>query len=213
MTTLEDGVVEIWQADLDRAERRLEDSLTPAEREREARFKVDSARERWARGRGILRELLGRYLARDPASIELSLGPKGKPEVAGERRLGFNLSHSEGTALFAFALDTAVGIDVELRGREVRDPLGAAARSLGEAELKRLQGLEPERRAAAFLRSWVRHEAALKCRGAGLGSPGQPDGLHVLDLEVEGDAIAALAVELPPRAVRLRDFEPRDADG
>jgi 4'-phosphopantetheinyl transferase len=206
MTTLEDGVVEIWRADLDRAERRLEDSLMPAERERAARFKADSAGKRWARGRGILRELLGRYLGRDPATIELSLGPNGKPEVAGEDRLGFNLSHSEGTALFAFALDTAVGIDVELRGRRLRDPLGAAARTLGEAELKRLQDLAPERRAAAFLRSWVRHEAALKCRGAGIGSSAPPDGLCVLDLDVEADAIAALAVELTPRAVRMRDF-------
>jgi 4'-phosphopantetheinyl transferase len=206
MTRLEEGVVEIWRADLDRAEPRLEDSLTPAERERAARFKADSAGKRWARGRGILRELLGRYLGRDPAEIELSFGPNGKPEVDGEERLGFNLSHSEGTALFAFALDTAVGIDVELRGRRVRDPLGAAARALGEAELKRLQDLAPEPRAAAFLRSWVRHEAALKCRGAGLGSPERPEGLRVLDIDVEADAIAALAVELTPRAVRLRDF-------
>jgi len=83
---------------------------------------------------------------------------------------------------------------------------------LDEAEVERLRDLPAERRDAEFLRSWVRHEAALKCRGAGLGSPSEPSGLYVSDLDVGADAVAAIALERPPDEVRVHRLE-QVADG
>jgi 4'-phosphopantetheinyl transferase len=205
--TLEPGVADFWRVDLDAIDR-YEGLLSPAERERVSSFRSDPARTRWQRSRGILRELLGRYLGRDPRAVEFAIGPKGKPVLAGPDSLQFNLSHSAGTALYAFALDNPIGVDIELLDRRVRDALGAAARVLGEEETERLRSLPDEQRDAEFLRSWVRHEAALKCRGAGLGSPARPDGLCIRDLDVGADAVAAVALEREPRELRPRTLEP-----
>src|SRR5262249_34956560 len=95
--TLGPAVVEVWRAELDRA--RFESLITAAERERARRFRSDAARDRWIAGRGALRELLGRYLDRNPEEIVLATEPGGKPALAGSPSLQFNLSHSQGTAV------------------------------------------------------------------------------------------------------------------
>lgn len=130
------------------------------------------------------------------------LGPYGKPGVRAAGGLQFNLSHSAGTALYAFAIGNPVGIDVEVARRE-RDYLRLAARALGEAEHRRLQALPPAEREPEFLRAWVRHEAALKCRGGGLGSRAAPEGLVLLDLDAGPGAAAAVASEREPDLVRI----------
>jgi 4'-phosphopantetheinyl transferase len=212
--TLEPGIVEIWRADLDLAGDQVEELLTPSEREPAGRFRSEAARERWTRARGTLRQLLGRYLDRDPATVELSFGPNGKPALAGQGSLEFNLSHSGTTGLFAFTLDNPVGVDVELRDRKVRDALGAATRVLGEREAERLRKLPEDERDLEFLRSWVRHEAALKCVGEGLGTAVDPAGLFVREIDVGPDAMAAVALVREPREVRVRRLEPvRDGAG
>lgn len=60
-------------------------------------------------------------------------------------RLSFNLSHSEGLALYAFAADTFVGADVEVTRRPIDEP-AIAARALGAHEARRLEGLDPATR-------------------------------------------------------------------
>lgn len=212
--TLESGIVEIWRADLGLAGDRVEELLTPSERERAGSFRSKAARERWTRARGALRQLLGRYLERDPATIELSAGPNGKPALAGRGSLEFNLSHSGSTGLLAFALDNPVGVDVELPERKVRDALGAAGRVLGEEEAERLRRLPEDERDLEFLRAWVRHEAALKCVGEGLGTAVDPAGLWIREVDVGPDAMAAVALVREPREVLVRRLEPvRDAAG
>lgn len=203
--TLGPAVVEVWRAELDRA--RFESLITAAERERARRFRSDAARDRWIAGRGALRELLGRYLDRNPEEIVLATEPGGKPALAGSPSLQFNLSHSQGTAVFAFAHGNSVGVDVELIDRCVGDLLAVAARALGDAEAQRLGRLPEERRNREFLRSWVRHEAAVKCRGGGLGSAHDTAGLWVAEVVVGADAVAALAAEREPREVRVRVLE------
>jgi 4'-phosphopantetheinyl transferase len=192
---MEDGVVEVWRADLARAGDEVAELLSPAEAARAARFVRRDDGVRWARGRGILRELLGEYLGADPRTLPIEVAADGKPHVAGEVR--FNLSHSAGVALYAFALRRSVGIDVEV-GRPRRiDPVALAARALGAEEAERLAALDPSEREAEFLRGWARHEARIKC---GVEAP------WIVELDVGPGAAAALAVQDGPCEVRRREW-------
>jgi 4'-phosphopantetheinyl transferase len=195
---LSPGDLHVWRADLDRASGVDAAALSAAELERAGRFRLDRDRVRWTRSRAILRELLAGYLDQEPAALELSAGPNGKPRIAGER-IEFNISHSGRAAVLAFALDNPVGVDVELGGR-VRDPLRTAGLVLGAAELERLRSLPGKSREREFLRSWVRYEAALKCFGGRLGDPVIGD-LHLIELDVLKDGAAAVALAHAPAAV------------
>jgi 4'-phosphopantetheinyl transferase len=132
--------------------------------------------------------------------------------------LAFNVSHSGDLALYAFTSGRAVGVDVELIGRRRPDVLALAERAFGQEEAARLGRIAASMREHEFLRSWVRHEAALKCRGGRLGEDVAYDGLTLRELDIGPAAVAALAVEGPVREVRLSDlpagwFGPKISDG
>lgn len=183
-----EGTIHLWRADLTAVEEELEELLCAEERERAARIVRERDRVLWARSRGVLRALLGRYLDRDPRTLEFVLGPHGKPalreragltaEGPGGVRPGgalrFNLSHSGTLALYAITAGPEVGVDIE-RARERYTP--------------------------EFLRAWVAREAAGKCRGTGLAtSPEGPhqDDLWTSELDVGPDAAGVVAVEGEP---------------
>lgn len=203
------AALHVWQADLEVANDGLLELLAPAERARAARIARPRERALWARGRGVLRALLGRYLRADPRAPALLCGEHGKPALAGGA-LHFNLSHSGGRALYAFAPGTPVGVDLELLrdpARRARADYPALARRAFGAQAAGLLGAMPSRelREAEFMRLWTRHEAALKLRGAGLGSggpPGPPPGWEQ-ELDVGPGAVAIVAAEDAPRELRL----------
>jgi 4'-phosphopantetheinyl transferase len=157
----------------------------------------------------VLRELLERYLDLDGARLELVPGHHGKPALAhstdGEQptswRLRFNMSHSGKSALYAFANDLDVGVDIE-RGRASTDVLALARRMFGQAEAARLQALDPAARQRAFLSAWVRHEAKLKCLGLGIGAGASEEQdyapwVQALELGSGASAAAIAAAERP----------------
>jgi 4'-phosphopantetheinyl transferase len=198
-----ESIVDVWRADLtevgDGFERLLhEDELTRAEL-------ILSERKRvlWARSRGLLRALLGRYLQRDPRELRFASGPHGKPALlpvvpapAPAPDLRFNLSHSGRLVLVAVTAGREVGVDVEVADRRV-DEVAIAARVLGREQAERLAGLDPQTREREFLRAWVAHEAAVKCRGLGLAMrPGDSPrtDLWTAELDVGPRAAAAVAV-------------------
>ncbi len=209
---LVDGVVDVWRADLSDEEGERERALlSPDERERAARFVRAELGLHWAHARGILRALLGVYIGVDPAGLRFAVGPHGKPELTGAAAaVRFNLSHSGTVALYAFARDREVGVDVELP-RRPRDIDAIAARTFGAAETARLRALDPTQREHEFLRAWVRYEAVLKCRGTGIGGAetvqdGSDPWLH--ELAVAAPAAAALAVEGIACEVRCWQWSP-----
>lgn len=196
------GAVDVWHADLDRIAEG-DATLSEAERARSARFRFEADRRRWVRCRATLRLLLGSYLGCEPGDVRLEAGPRGKPAVAGGG-IEFNLSHSWGRAVFAFAIDNPVGVDIEHEGR-VLDPL-AAARMLGDGEWKRLAALPRQRLDAAFVRAWVRHEAGVKCRGERIGTALEPGAVELTDLDVGPGAAAALALTRVADQLRFREL-------
>jgi len=143
-----------------------------------------------AAARAALGELLGAYLGTD-APPELSADANGKPRLAEDPgRLAFNLSHSGTLALVAIAPgDAEVGVDVELI-RPRRDLVRLATRWLPEADADAVAAASGDGRDAAFYAAWTRHEARVKCTGAGLSGPPPGPEVEAFQLEV-GDGYAA----------------------
>jgi hypothetical protein len=65
--------VHVWRADVDADDDVLVELLSAEERGRAERFLEECAGRRWARSRGVLRALLGRYLQEDPLARSSSL--------------------------------------------------------------------------------------------------------------------------------------------
>jgi 4'-phosphopantetheinyl transferase len=222
---LADGAVHVWRADLTALGNELADLLSPAERARAQRMRRERDRQLWARGRGVLRALLGRYLASDARALRFTTEARGKPVLLGDgedsaagdspparataARLSFNLSHSQGLALYALTEIGPIGVDVEVARRAI-DEVALAARAFGPAEARRLQRLDAARRSQEFRRAWVRREAELKCRGTGIGvavgGSGGP-GPWTAELDVGPQAACAVALAGSPRELRCWDWQ------
>jgi 4'-phosphopantetheinyl transferase len=199
--------VHVWRANLTALAPDLGELLCEQERARAERIVNKQEGELWRRSRGLLRELLGRYLGLEPASLRFAVGEHGKPELDGDR-LPFNMSHSGELALYAFSRAGAVGVDVELARRPV-DEVAIAARMLGEGVAQRLRALDPATRQREFLRAWARHEAELKCLGVGIGEAGAaPAGQRpwVEELELGPTTGAAVATERRARELLCWDW-------
>jgi 4'-phosphopantetheinyl transferase len=168
--------IHVWHAALDREEKvlgRLESSLSPEEKARADRFHFANDRNRFIVARGLLRELLGKYLQQTSASLEFSYGEHGKPSLSGGNAssgLCFNLSHSAGLVVYAIARERNLGIDVEhVRPGSAGDDI--AQRYFSSREVSDLRTLPPEARVEGFFHCWTRKEAYLKATGMGLQIP------------------------------------------
>ena len=204
------GGVHVWRASLAAAEADVaayEAILDAAERARARRFHFERDRRRFTVARGVLRQLLGRYLDLAPATVPFALGPHGKPLLAlAGKTLHFNLSHSGEQALFVFAPAREVGIDLEAGTRLGEDLPGLARRIFSAREQAELEALRPEMRRDAFLNGWTRKEAYLKATGQGL-----VNGLQQIEVTLDPAKPAGfLSAELA-RAWSL--FDLRDATG
>ena len=125
--------------------------LNQEERARAERFRFPVHRERFIRGRGMLRRLLAAYLETDPAAITFEIGEKGKPYLPGSA-IHFNLSHSEGRAVLAVSRLPSIGIDIECFDRRVNVD-GLSRRCFRESEISGLLELPEEEKRRAFF--WI----------------------------------------------------------
>ena len=182
--------VHVWYAWLDRTPeetRQLSETLSIEEQERADRFRFQQDHDRFIVRRGILRAILSRYLGNEPARVQFKTSPYGKlalsnplPPVDTGRAanaalnqfssLCFNLSHSQGVALYAIAPGREVGIDVEII-RPNFDYLAVARRFFSPHEQAALGALPPAQQARAFFACWTRKEAYIKAHGEGLSLP------------------------------------------
>src|SRR5688572_27002954 len=120
---LGEGQIHVWRASLalprgDMA--RAWALLSPEERRRALRMRFPVLRGRSVASRAILRTLLGRYLGVAAGEVPLTVEADGRPVLdATDSRVRFSVSHAGPLALYAFAVDRAVGVDVERMKREV----------------------------------------------------------------------------------------------
>ena len=165
--------VHIWRTalDLDATEvQSLWQTLSADEQEKARRFHFQQDRERFIVARGLLRVILGRYLNAEPGHLRFCYSPLGKPSLSrgfGRETLRFNLSHSDGLALYAVTLGREVGVDLERLHPDLADEQ-IAQRFFSPHEVAQLNSLPPNLRQEAFFNCWTRKEAYIKARGEGL---------------------------------------------
>ena len=196
---LENSDVHVWLASLDRAEpvvRRLLKTLAPDERERAGRFYFQVDRDHFIVARGTLRAILSRYLETGPDQVRFYYASHGKPGLAKEldrHGLRFNVSHSQGLALFAVTLNREVGVDIEairpgIAGEKI------AERFFSPHEVCVLRALPKDLQDEAFFNCWTRKEAYIKAKGEGLSMP-----LDCFDVSlVPGEPAALLSTRADP---------------
>lgn len=189
---LQDQEIQVWRAWLDLAPADFESvagALSPDEQARAARFISPRHGRRFSAARGVLREILSRYLDRAPSQLEFCYGPSGKPALApgsGTDEVRFNLSHSHGLALYAVTRAREVGIDVERIQPDLAEEQ-IAERFFSPGEAAELRGLPPGAQAEAFFNCWTRKEAYIKARGEGMAIP-----LNSFDVSLAPGAPATL---------------------
>lgn len=163
----------VWHADLRMPPDQIDSLyglLDPEEQARASRFRVRTPREEFVASHAFVRLALGKYLQIDPHDVHFELSEKGKPQVAGDRNLKFNLSHTHGAAVLAIVRNRPVGVDVE-RIRDDTEAMELAERFFSRAEVDWLRSQPASGRVASFFNCWTAKEAYMKARGTGLAAP------------------------------------------
>jgi 4'-phosphopantetheinyl transferase len=163
----------VWCADLNKSANEiieLHAVLSEDEKQRAARFHFDKDRNHFVVARGILRQLLSRYIDVEPQKIIFSYSEHGKPFVDQQYNLQFNVSHSHGIALYAFTREPSVGIDIEYKDRQC-DIDSIVERYFSSNEVHIIKNLTGTEKVQAFFNGWARKEAFLKALGQGLSYP------------------------------------------
>jgi 4'-phosphopantetheinyl transferase len=148
----------------------LRRTLTADETRRAERFYFQKDRDRFIVARGLLRSILSRYLNMEPSQLRFRYGAHGKPDLAtasGGHKLRFNLSHSNGLALYAITRDREIGVDIEYIRADFPG-LQVAEHFFSPREIATLRALPAARRHEAFFTFWTLKEAYIKARGQGL---------------------------------------------
>jgi 4'-phosphopantetheinyl transferase len=189
--------VQLWRVDLEavRAEEaRWQEVLSSDERNRAARFHFPHDRQRFVASRAWLRTILAGFLEIDARDLRFSYSKKDKPFVGpahADSGITFNMSHSGGIALYAFARRREIGVDVEqIRSNFDIEPI--ARRFFSVLEQQQLAALPEESRVEAFFRCWTRKEAYIKAVGDGLSLP-----LSQFDVSLESWGTNALLATRP----------------
>jgi 4'-phosphopantetheinyl transferase len=183
---LRPGEIHVWSAWLgpDEAAAPVStEGLSADEVARASAFHFPIDRHRYVAARRTLRQLLGRYLGREPAELAFSYGRFGKPKLAqpadplrlAQGELSFNQSHCDSLWLAAVAWNQPLGVDVE-RVRDLSDLALLEDRLFSPAEIAAQRARPTDERRLAFFRRWTEQEAAVKLRGLGFDPalPGVP---------------------------------------
>ncbi|MDZ7719330.1 MAG: 4'-phosphopantetheinyl transferase superfamily protein [Balneolaceae bacterium] len=147
----------------------LPNFLSAAERKRWNGFYFSQDKQTFYQSHNALRLILSRYLSEKPSEIEYELTSFGKPFLK-NKKLQFNLSHTNTMAVIAVTEDSEIGVDIENLNRKVEyDDL--AKRFFCETEYQKLVQVYPEKKRNVFFNCWTRKEAFIKAVGEGLSYP------------------------------------------
>lgn len=166
---------------------------------RAGRFQSQNDRYRFIVRHGMLRIILGCYLCVKPSAIQFCHGKNGKPaitETFGKGTIHFSLSHSNGVALFAFAHNHELGVDIE-HIRDVSEMEQIVERFFSIKENEVLRSLPESQKREAFYNGWTCKEAFVKALGDGLSLPLDTFDVSLVPgesaelLRIEGDSVEA----------------------
>ena len=177
---------------------RAYESVPQERRRRIDRFRFPKDRCR-SLGAGVL---LRRALAEAGVDeTEFVYGEYGKPRLAGNKGVHFNLSHAGDRAMCVIA-PFRVGCDVERIGHR---GAGVAERFFAPEEYNQILSAPESERDAAFTRLWALKESFLKATGLGLTLP-----LSAFTVSVGEEGVS---VRQDVDGSRYRFFEPEPGDG
>jgi 4'-phosphopantetheinyl transferase len=167
------GDCHLWLAWLDEEDpASFRKVLSKDEMLRAERYRSPRAADRFTTARGILRTLLGGYQHCSPERLVFSYGPQGKPKLADEQPDGisFNMSHSEGLAVYAIVQGSEVGVDIE-EFHPINDLEATASIFLSADELSEFKAVPSAEKLERFFNLWTSREAILKAQGTGFTTP------------------------------------------
>jgi 4'-phosphopantetheinyl transferase len=146
--------------------------LDEGERARRLRFRFEKHQHQFLVSHALVRVTLSRYAPVPPQAWRFANNAYGRPDLSGSVLPGlrFNLSHTDGMAVCAVALDTDVGADVEDSGRQGQT-VELADSFFSPSEVAALRALPPERQRERFFEYWTLKESYIKARGMGLSLP------------------------------------------
>lgn len=208
------GEVHVWLSSLDCPPPQMDifmRTINDEERDRAARFHFQKDRDHFIAARGVLRDILSRYLGIEPHRLRFQYSNYGKPSLAEQPRkdrLCFNISHSRGLALFGLTCGREIGVDLEYVRSGLADEQ-IAERFFSTYEVRTLRALPKHLQNEAFFNCWTRKEAYIKARGEGLSLP-----LHLFDVSlVPGEPAALLSTRVDEQESShwmLRELFPAD---
>lgn len=222
--------IEIWHGNIaaEDADYQLYWSvLDAAEQTQVGKFKNDLLRKRYVEVHGRLRYVLAQTLNESPEKINIKTAEHGKPYLADNPELVFNLSHSENAMVIAVGRNCRLGVDVE-RCKPRTNLIGLVEKCFAEEEITYWNELPEAQKTVEFFRFWTRKEAFVKATGRGIGlglnkcviNPenqvgflrvpagcGLPSMWHVLDLALGQGVCSALVTDKKIVGVRLIDWE------
>ena len=175
-----EGQVHLWWVSLSIDEQqkvKFAAELNEHQQQKMQRLQGDDKKKFYIAGRGYLNRLLRHYIGskngnrvgnneHDNVSISLRFGQHGKPALQhNPHDLKFNFTDTGGYGLFAFALKSELGIDIENKERQGQfDRIVQRRFAPEEQYLCDLTMVD-------FLRCWTRKEAYGKAIGRGLNYP------------------------------------------
>jgi 4'-phosphopantetheinyl transferase len=143
--------------------------LSSEEVARSKRFIADRDGKRFVARRGILRQLLGRYLGVDPVEINYQADVNGKLSLP-SCPLSFNLSTCEDRIAYVFTLEKDIGVDIE-KVRPLPELSLMMKRWFSAEEQSVMAALPSSLKVEAFYHTWTQKEAFIKAQGTGLRQP------------------------------------------
>ncbi len=194
-----------------------------------ARFKTPELRSRHTVFTGTLLSLIAEYTNDIPENIELQITDSGKPYLLPDHAgdcLQFSLADSNGLAIYGFAKDGPIGVDLE-EVVPLPDWQDMADVCLSSFEKEWISQLAAEVQESVFLRIWTIKEAYLKAIGTGLSvapatievENNQPEGYRIRRVDEPHDSIRnwkifsfsprpsfVAAVVVPASSRELRSF-------
>lgn len=194
---LAEDEVQLWRVDLEALrshESRWQEVLSSDETTRAARFHFAADRQRFVASRAWLRTILAAFVEAEPSELHFSYSKNEKPFLGSayaESGIAFNVSHSGGIGLYAFARRREIGVDVEQIRRDF-DVESIAHRFFSASEREQLAALPESEKVNAFFRCWTRKEAYIKAIGEGLSLP-----LNQFDVSLEALETNALLATRP----------------
>jgi 4'-phosphopantetheinyl transferase len=145
---LAEDEVQLWRVDLEAIcshESRWQQLLSSDETIRAARFHFAADRQRFVASRAWLRTILAAFLIVEPSELNFCYSKNEKPFLGpshAKSGITFNVSHSGGIGLYAFARRRDIGVDVEQIRRDF-DGESIAHRFFSASEQKQLASLLP----------------------------------------------------------------------